>query len=87
VVGVGEHSPCLKTVRKDEKMIENIIKNKSPEIIGYVKEVEFTKNGVAYWGMLRWELGEGFDFFPRSATEPELTYDEMLFIDEQTGEV
>jgi hypothetical protein len=69
-------------------MIENIIKNKSPEITGYIKEVGFTKNGVTYYGNLHWVMGEGFEFDPRNEEQdPELTYDEMLLIDEQTGEV
>jgi hypothetical protein len=68
-------------------MIESISKNGSPEITGYTKEVEFTKNGVTYWGELEWEKNEGFNFLPRGATDPNLTYDEMLLIDEQTGEV
>jgi hypothetical protein len=69
-------------------MIENISKNGSPEITGYIKEVEFTKNGVTYWGELHWVEGQGFEFFPRyEDKDPDLNYDEMLLIDEQTGEV
>jgi len=69
-------------------MIENVSKNGSPEITGYLKEVEFTKDGVTYWGNLYWEKDHGFNFFPDDEDkDPDLTYEEMLFIDEQTGEV
>lgn len=67
-------------------MIENVVRNGSPEITGYIKEVEFTKDGLTYWGELYWEENEGFSFESREG-DPDLTYEEMLFIDEQTGEV
>ena len=65
-------------------MIENVSKNGSPEITGYIKEVEFTKDGLTYWGELEWVKDEGFSFESREG-DPDLTYEEMLFIDEQTG--
>jgi hypothetical protein len=69
-------------------MIENISQNGSPDITGYIKEVEFTKDGVTYRGELEWEKNEGFDFQSfNEDKDPNLTYDEMLLIDEQTGEV
>jgi len=68
-------------------MIKNISKSGSPEITGYIKKVEFTKDGLTYWGELEWGEDEGFSFESVAGGDIDLTYDEMLLIDEQTGEV
>jgi len=64
------------------EQVSGVERNSSVEITSYVKEVEFTKNGVSYSGNLYWDTNYGFTFFSNDEDkDPELTYEEMLLID------